>query len=64
MHKRTRLPREPQGWPQVQPDALYLALARLIAQAKAFLQRTHTGFSPVDRAQPCAARVRRPKRGR
>lgn len=62
MRKRIQVPHDYQGWLPVEPDALYLTLARLIARAKNLVQRTHTDLSPFDRAQISVASVRRSKR--
>jgi len=47
MRQRIRIPQDHQGWLPVEPDALYLTLARLIARAQNLIQRPHTDLVPV-----------------
>jgi hypothetical protein len=47
MRKRTQVPYDYQGWLPVEPDALYLTLARLIARAKNLVQHPRSDLVPV-----------------
>jgi hypothetical protein len=47
MRKQIRVPYDQQGWLPVEPDALYLTLARLIARAQNLVQHPRADLVPV-----------------
>ena len=47
MRKQIRVPYDQQGWLPVEPDALYLTLARLIARAQNHVHHPRADLVPV-----------------